>query len=179
MSGLKRIVFVGGAHGVGKTTLCKTIAQSLGVTHRSAGELIKQYREQGQSGKQVLGVEENQIALIQALHELATEFLILDGHFCVLDSANGVSAIPIQVFEHIDPVAAVVIYDDVTEIQRRLKNRDSVEYDPDVLTRLQSDELNNAHAVCRQLAIPLLAVTPGMVSVATDTVRIFLFNTQK
>ena len=61
-------VFVTGAYGVGKSTLCKLIAQKSKFSHLKASELIYSYLKQTPPrNKQVSDVQYNQKILIRKL----------------------------------------------------------------------------------------------------------------
>ena len=54
------INFIGGIHGVGKTTFCKLLTERIGYLHYSASSLIKEYKNL-EKDKKVDKVNENHI----------------------------------------------------------------------------------------------------------------------
>jgi adenylate kinase len=64
----RRIIFIGGVHGVGKTTLCKKIESRFNIEHFSASNLIaKEKAEEHLRNKQVENITENQDFLVTAI----------------------------------------------------------------------------------------------------------------
>jgi len=139
MNNNQRLIFVGGIHGVGKTTLSRRVAAILGAEHVTAGDLIRaaatapNAAPTGISGKSVADVDANQERLLRGLQSYRAERqqsdtqsygLLLDGHFCLLDSTEQVAEIPIGVFDALQP-AAVLLVEAVPEVvARRLLDRD-------------------------------------------------------
>ena len=63
----RKILFVGGIHGVGKSTLCDSICERMNVAHHSASELISKFVKVSHSAnKRVTDVGKNQDVLIAA-----------------------------------------------------------------------------------------------------------------
>jgi adenylate kinase len=159
-----RIVFVAGMHGVGKTVFSERASQLLGVTRLSASELIAGYMGAPAAiNKRVQNVKENQNALIEAIEsrQLNDTRLILDGHFCVLDSSDLIQKIPIETFQGLAPVAAIVLCDDIGQIQKRLRIRDQAEFASGLLNDLQLAEIEHAEKVCSLLTIPICLAHTG------------------
>ncbi len=151
------ITFVGGIHGVGKTTCCTRIAKTLGLRHHSASELIRQQRATAisENSKIVLDAAANQRLLIAAVNSLRPENtdLILDGHFTLMDKTGAIKAIDTSVFCDLTLSAIVVFYDKEESISERLKARDNHEISPEFLLDWQSQELECARKVANTLGI--------------------------
>ena len=83
----KTIIFVGGVHGVGKTTFCQRLAAESGYSHFAASSLIKQKKETAIStvSKNVTDIPSNQELLLEAISDLEASIIILDGHFTIPD----------------------------------------------------------------------------------------------
>ncbi|WP_339273424.1 ATP-binding protein [Paenibacillus sp. FSL W8-0426] len=156
---MKKIVFVGGIHGVGKTCLCKEISKEFDTPHFSASDLIrKQKEEEARSVKNVTDVKGNQDALIMAINKFVTDILVflLDGHFCIINKEGKVERIPQDTFERMEISCLLVLIDDPEEIQKRLKKRDSRDYSIDLLDKFQTEELEYARQLSETLMLPLL-----------------------
>lgn len=168
-----RLIFVGGIHGVGKSSFCSKLASALGLRHFSAGALIGDRREVAQSAdKRVVNVNDNQDVLIEAVQAISISDspVLLDGHFCVLNLSEELTRIPTQTFERLAPIAALVIHDDVQAIQERLRNRDGRNYSLAALGAYQDAELSHARTVCSIIGAKLCTLRPDMLPEALEFV---------
>ena len=80
----RRIVFIGGVHGVGKTTLCNELAARFNIEHFSASNLIAREKEEEHlRNKQVENIAGNQDHLVVAINKYfnSTSWYLLDGHW--------------------------------------------------------------------------------------------------
>jgi adenylate kinase len=167
------IVFVGGIHGVGKSSFCSRLASALKAEHLNAGELISTWRQVTASvDKRVSEVAANQDALLGAIRAIPVRDspILLDGHFCVLDSVGEITRISVQTFELLAPVVAVVIHDDVQRIQGRLRGRDNRSYPIEMLRTFQNAELTHAQHVCSAIGTELHVLGPDMLVEATQSI---------
>ncbi|PWV97380.1 adenylate kinase [Paenibacillus cellulosilyticus] len=155
---MRRLVFIGGIHGVGKTHFCNHISQNYNIPHYSASELIRKKKKDNSSTiKYVKQVESNQNYLVMALSELEVDLhIMLDGHFCLLTSEGQISRIPEIIFREISPSALLVLKDSVSEIHKRLMDRDGRHYDMQLLNDLQVQEIEYSRGLCKALGVPLL-----------------------
>lgn len=170
----RAIVFVAGIHGVGKTSFCQRVAEVLAVDHVSASTLIRRAQQRSsEQDKAVAAVAQNQNALISELqkHHWEAPVLLLDGHFCLLTTANAIESVPMVTFQEMSPVAVILLQNQVATIQQRLQTRDSVTYSLDLLEALQATETHQSNLVCAALGIPLLTVTDGDVTEVLDFIR--------
>jgi adenylate kinase len=161
---LPTIVFGGGIHGVGKSTFSTALAQGLSLAHANAGELIARQEDRTpKPDKQVDDVLANQHALVAAIAALPplNGPLLLDGHFCVLDRTGHACAVPIETFRLLSPIAALLLRDDVRQIQERLVTRDHKVYPAELLHRLQEAEIAHANLVCSTLHVPIRVLSPS------------------
>lgn len=152
------LVFVGGIHGAGKTTLCEELAPLIQARHVTASELIAgECQRMVPVGKEVADVQTNQDALLRAIELLRgkTPRLLLDGHFCVLGESRSPSPIAVAVFRQIDPQALLVLAADLRTVALRLRLRDGNDYSLDELSALQEAELCHARCVSSALGVPL------------------------
>lgn len=167
----RSLIFIGGIHGVGKSSFCSEIAAALNIQHFSAGELIRRQREVAAlPDKRVFDVNGNQNLLVAAIEALSIgeASVLLDGHFCVLNSSEEIVRIPIRTFEQLAPLAVLVISDDIRKIQERLRFRDRKNHSIEILQALQDAELAHANDVCSAIKTTLRRVQPDMLSNAKE-----------
>jgi len=87
----RKIIFIGGIHGVGKSTLRKKITNVMDIQSYSASSLIKSVSDLNfPSDKKIKGINKNQDLLIDAVDKYIdpNRYCLLDGHFCLLNQ-NG------------------------------------------------------------------------------------------
>lgn len=158
----KNIIFVGGIHGVGKTTLCKEISQNLLVKHYSASQLISDLDSEG---KRVNDIHKNQNNLLEAINRYLSnkEYYLLDGHFCLLSKDGIITRIPIDTFKSLRLKALIVLVDEENEIIKRLNYRDTIHYLEKFIKEFQEEEINYAQEVAREIGITIkvINVTAG------------------
>lgn len=138
-----RIAFIGGIHGVGKSTICRHLSSELQLEYLSASELLKWKDINEDSNKKVKDIRDTQNRLILDLTNSVQKekYYLLDGHYCLLNSNNEVVNVPLEIFEKINPFSLNLIVSDIAEIKNRLETRDDKPYDYALLERLQSQEL--------------------------------------
>lgn len=99
----EKVIFIGGAHGVGKTTVCQALSKMLNLPQVTAGALIREGRDAVASKhryKNVADMDANQALLLEGLrsrwsHEAEEgALLLLDGHFALLDLYGNVVSVP-------------------------------------------------------------------------------------
>ena len=172
-----KIIFIGGVHGIGKTTLCKSVCSKFNVIHHSASELITRYSHiEFQSNARVENINRNQDALISAIGKyLSTkkEYL-LDGHFCLLDQEGEITKIPLSTFIAISPMAILLLHDNPSNIYFSLQKRNREIGDMDLLFSFQEQELHYSQWVATKLNIPYLKA-----NLSTDREIIDKFITDK
>ncbi|PZO12129.1 MAG: hypothetical protein DCF25_18170 [Leptolyngbya foveolarum] len=161
----RKIIFVGGVHGVGKTTLCNKVKDEFEIKHFSASNLISREKngEKESHRKQVADISGNQNHLAVAVNRYFNnvDWYLLDGHFCLLDRNKDIALIPHSIYEEISPSAIIVLVDEPKSIYSRLSARDNVDYDLSLLRSFQEQEISQAKLVSQQLAIPYLIVNPN------------------
>ena len=80
----KKILFVAGVYGVGKTTLCEVISQSFNIPSFSASELISEKNNEVYGdNKYVIDSNRNQDILIEQVNKINEDSFILNGNFCL------------------------------------------------------------------------------------------------
>ena len=122
----RNCVFVGGVHGVGKSSLCTECAASMGIASYTASDLIRRYND-GDVGlyKEVVSVSGNQDTLITALRGLPSGPYLLDGHFVIRSKTAGISLIPVATFESIAPLGIILVTGDPEMAAQRMLERDA------------------------------------------------------
>lgn len=152
------IAFIGGIHGVGKSTICRQICDDVELEYLSASELIKwkDINEDAQNKKvrNILGTQDRLIhGLINCIQK--GRHYILDGHYCLLSSENKIVDIPLNTFRLINPVSLNIVLGDIIETKNRLEKRDNRRYDQDLLSQMQDCELNHARHLSKTLGVTL------------------------
>ena len=159
-----RIIFVGGVHGVGKTTLCHHAAKLLGLDYFSSSKVISSEKAEAAlaADKFVSDVMGNQSLLIQGIRKLYknhNKTILLDGHFCLLEANHDFQEIPVDVFRELNLQGIVVLHDAPLAIYQRWVDRDNnISQDPVIIEKFQELELRQAHLVANNLNIPIRAL---------------------
>lgn len=159
---VKNIVFIGGIHGVGKSTVCQNICAKGDIKHLSASDLLKWVEiNTDPKNKKVKDIEDTQQRLLRGLNEtvqMNTNYL-LDGHFCLFNKHVEVSRIPISLFRSINPVMLCLVTGNVADIKNNIEQRDNRQYDLDLLTQMQEEEIQHATFIASDLGIKLILGT--------------------
>jgi len=160
-------IFIGGIHGVGKSTICAKICAELNMPHLIAGDVIRKFKKTNSihhvdQGKRVGNIPVNQDILVSALNKIVIDHssYVLDGHFTLFDSSGAVHPIPISTFSAINPAIMFLVVDEPELIQSRLLSRDEETYCPKALGEMQDAEVDHASAVSKNLNIELHKVHP-------------------
>lgn len=173
------IIFIGGIHGVGKSTICQQICNEVKLQYLSASELIK-WKDINTDfqNKKVRNIPETQDSLIIGLNNCIQKdkSYILDGHYCLLNSANEIVNIPLDTFKSINPISLNIILGDIIEIKNRLEKRDNRPYDQVMLNRMQESELNYARYLSKTLGVTLNIGTQNDFSELLTSLRAFMTN---
>lgn len=161
------IVFVGGVHGSGKSTLCRCLAKLLPARHVTAGALIREAAVPGHvvtvgvQDKAVPDVDANQAVLLRGLSAYMartacdTRPLLLDGHFSLMDPSGDIVDVPAAVFQAIAPVAVLLVQADATTVHERLESRAAEAPSSETIERLAERERQRAIATSDDLKIPM------------------------
>jgi adenylate kinase len=154
------LVFVGGVHGVGKSTVCAEVAVRLGLPVHSASAVIRS--ERGLyvpvQGKAVANVDGNQQLLIEGVRkllELSAGIQLMDGHFALRSTSGKIECISVSVFEQLGIRQVVCIRDAASSILQRLIQRDGYSGSLEEIAALQEAELQHANVVAKRLSVPL------------------------
>lgn len=155
-----KVIFVAGIHAVGKSTVCKSVSDELGIPHYTASQIIRDEKSSAVSAnsKLVTDVADNQRLLIQgASRILERGRFLLDGHFTMRrKSDGGIESIHEDVFRNLCVGNVVVFTDDPEEISKRMHARDGVLHHVDMIRTHQNAEVAHASYVASTLNIPLV-----------------------
>lgn len=155
-----RIIFVGGIHGVGKSTFCKSMASSINAKHFFASDLVMMAKKSEiAKDKRVENIHMNQSNLVDAINiNLNDRMLyILDGHFCLIKENGEISKVPEQTYRSISPMALVMLHDKPHKIYARLDKRDNKKYNLEFIRTFQELELNYTVFIANSLDIPYIS----------------------
>lgn len=156
-----KTIFVGGVHGVGKSTCCEQVAASHQWLHARASDLIRQQRADAiaRVGKLVADVDGNQRLLLCGIEKLRASpkgaSLLLDGHFALRDVGGVIQRLPMATFSALQLYGLVCFVDEPIAIASRMRERDRQDVSEDDVAALQAEELSHARQVARALAISL------------------------
>lgn len=174
MQGDRRIIFVGGVHGVGKTHFSSSVTAALAFSSYSASDLIRKYKQApADQQKRVADINQNQTALLSAI-ELYTppnSRFLLDGHFCLLDSAGLVQRVPVDVFEMLQLRGIILLRDDPLLISERRHARDRHSMPPEFIAQFQINEELAAKDASVCTGVPLLVTAPNLTDDTLEFIR--------
>lgn len=136
------VIFVAGVYGVGKSYLCKKVADSTNIKYYSAGDLISEINgEQYGDNKKVSDVDDNQNILIRCIEEkIKTQNIILAGHMCIFDRAGNISRIDLKQIEKMHIKCLILLRADISLVKNNLEKRDNIEYPFDIILNLMETE---------------------------------------
>jgi adenylate kinase len=174
---LNNIAFIGGIHGVGKSTACKEICDEVQLIYLSASELLKwkDVNEDVQN-KKVKDIQITQDKLLVGLENTIMEnkSYLLDGHYCLLNRQNEIVKVPLDTFQKIRPVSLNLILGDINEIKSRLEKRDGRSYEKNLLQQMQDKELTYAKYLSNTLGVTLNVGTQNNYSgIKSSLLKIF------
>ena len=152
------ISFIGGIHGVGKSTICNSLCSALDIRYLSASEVLKWVDiNEDAKNKKVQDIPLTQDRLIAGLINRVekNQHYLLDGHYCLLNKENKIVKVPFETFEAINPVSLHLIIGIVSEIKSRLELRDKKTYDYQLLDDMQNQEMDYAKEIAKKLGIGL------------------------
>ena len=169
-----KVIFIGGIHGVGKSTFAKAVKEECpSVEELSCSTILKW---ENPAHKEVVNVGENQNKLMANLPHFieADKSYLLDGHFCLLTEKHAIERVPIEVFQTINPVMILLLEAEPKEIVRRLSLRDSKAYSEAVISEFIDAERLYAEEVAKALGIPLKICNPANWNSVVDEVSSYL-----
>lgn len=157
------MVFLGGVHGVGKTSMCASILKRVNFKVIGASAIIRAEREHPTSDSRtaVLNVGGNQGLLVLGVQRLvlsSPDRYLLDGHFALRTLAGNIEEIDADVFKAIGVSGLICLVDDPAAIAQRLFDRDGTAHDASGISELQAAELKSAESVSRLMRLNLKIV---------------------
>jgi len=155
------MVFLGGIHGVGKSTICNEIFEGVGYQCVSASSLISAYGRKTDLNKRVDHIEDNQLVLLEALNKAKAKNwrLLLDGHFTLINGQGEVEPIDVEVFRAMRPNQLILIKGKPDEIAERLQSRDKKSWSKSFLSKFQKAEEAHARYVAKSIGVPLRIIS--------------------
>ena len=153
-------IFVGGVHGVGKTTFLNKTLGYCGFTCFSASDLIKRHKLEIRKDKVVSDITGNQSGLIiESIKESSKHRLYaIDGHFTLLSKGGKVQPISREVFSELKLDCLMLILASCEEIQSRISSRDGIKWSKSLIRSFIRAEECQAEAIAKNLQIPLLKI---------------------
>ncbi len=169
------VIFLAGVHGVGKGFLGTPVANSMGITHLTASQLIHEEKGQATWGidKKTSGLDDNQLALIRAVGQrrLTHPSILLDGHFVLRNTLGVLTPLETAVFKELHLTGVILLTEQSNIVACRLALRGSGKPDIQAISELAEAESTHAQVICDELEIPLTVIhAPNLVSL-TDTVK--------
>lgn len=168
------VIFLAGVHGVGKGYLGTPVAQSLGMDHCTASQLIREEKGHATWGinKRVADLDDNQSALIGAIKKRleSGQDILLDGHFVLRDASGGMVRLAEKVFADLRLSGVVLLSENAVTIAERLTRRDGVIVNLEAIAELAEEESIHAQTICNALQIPLVRLSFPSVPTLTEAV---------
>lgn len=170
------MIFFGGVHGVGKTSMCADLVEKFELKVVGASAIIRAERGYPSSDTRtaVSNVGGNQGLLVRGVQRLVTDTpgrYLLDGHFALRTLAGSIEEIDAEVFKAIGVSALICLFDDPTAIAQRLAARDGALHEASAIAELQTAELQSAESVSRTMGLGLKVVKAFDVRAFEDCLR--------
>ena len=158
-----RTFFVGGIHGVGKTSSCERVALELAIPHRGASAMIKAQSASAilsntKSVPNLMGNQELLVCAVVNYLSSSEQNLLVDGHFSVPDGDFRVSVIPLTVFRQLRLAGVAICHDEPARIQGRRISRDGSSPSIQQIAAHQRLEIEHAQFVALSLRIPFCEI---------------------
>lgn len=171
------VIFLAGVHGVGKGFLGTSVANSMGIAHLTASQLIREEKGQVTWGtdKKTSDLDGNQLALIRAVAQrsLTHPAILLDGHFVLRNAQGALTPLATSVFKELHLAGVILLTEEESVIASRLALRDKGMPDIQAISELAAAELAHAQVVCNELGLPLLKIdTPTLASLTDSVTRL-------
>ena len=175
------IAFIGGIHGVGKSSICKLNCIELNIEYLSASKVIKW----GEINSDIKDKKVDNIIMTQDLlmvglskYLIDKKYYLLDGHYCLLNSKNEISDVPFDTFRKMNLISLNIILGEISEIKMHLELRDGKIYDYNLLEKMQYQELLYARKLSKSFGINLNIGSQNEYSEIIDSVsKSIIFQT--
>jgi len=154
------VIFLAGAHGVGKTFLGRLATKTLQFRFAVASSLIRDEMDSKQSWgktKRTRNIDSNQEALISAVTKIQKDgdtTLVLDGHFVLRNESGDLTPLPSGIFKRLGVGSVILLEAPVHVVRDRLEERGAPQ-SLESISELEKAELDNARHVCEEIGIPL------------------------
>jgi adenylate kinase len=160
---MPKVVFVGGVHGVGKSSMCAHAAERVGATHLTASTLISEAKQDAiaAAGKRAADVPGNQELLLKRFAERTSTVsgvVLLDGHYTILNAHGEAVRLGADLFAALGVSTFLCIRGDAEAIRARLADRDGHGPSADDVSLHQQIELAQAAEVARQQGAELQVI---------------------
>lgn len=152
---MPKVVFVGGVHGVGKSSMCADAAERVGATHLTASTLIREAKQEAiaVATKRAGDVPGNQELLLNRFFERTSSnsgVVLLDGHYTILNAQGEPVRLGADLFAALGVSTFLCVRGDAKAIAARLANRDGHGPSAQDVAIHQEVELDQAAQVARQ-----------------------------
>lgn len=172
------VIFLTGVHGVGKGFLGAPVAQSLGMEHCTASQLIREEKGRATWGtdKRVSEIDDNQSALIRAVTQRreSGKNILLDGHFVLRGTSEEFVKLGKDVYAGLFLTGVVLLTEDAQTIADRLVSRDGISATLESIKEHAVEVYAHVHNVCSELKIPLIVLHSASVTKLAAAVDIML-----
>jgi len=168
------LIFLGGIHGVGKSSFAKRLADRMNCQALTASKLIRQARlgkSTWDSKKRAAKIDENQELLLGEINKKLAlgGLIILDGHYSLKDTSGYIKKLPTGFFKKLNPKILLMLLGDPVIVSNQLNSRDGKNELAHNVEIFQSIELEHARSIGKTLNIPLLEVnTPDADYIAIE-----------
>lgn len=153
-----KLLFIGGIHGVGKSTYCSNHLTPLGIKCVTASSLIREHKASLiNTNKLVKDIDSNQEILLAAIEKEkeSEDPLAIDGHFTLLNQESVITSVSVDVFSAISPDKIILLTANPSTILSRIENRDGTEWSLPLIEDFQNNEVAHAHHVAKELDIEI------------------------
>ncbi|MDO4401916.1 MAG: AAA family ATPase, partial [Clostridiaceae bacterium] len=164
----KRIIFISGIHGVGKSTFCRNlIKKNKKIKYESCSNLLLMHKNLNyKENKNVDDVNKNQQILFEAIKIFFndSDLYLLDGHFCLINNQDEIVNIPSYLFEKLDLISIILLKNTPENIFLNLKKRDNKEYDINFVKTFQHNEILRAKYISKKLNVELIEIDLNLIN---------------
>jgi adenylate kinase len=154
------VIFLGGAHGVGKSYLASRAAHNLALRHFTASQLIREQKgfQSWTDDRRVADAKANQELLVAAVRRLLLEpgDILLDGHFVLRGTSNALIRLDLDIFADLSISAILVLEAPDGLLAQRLTERTGCAPSLEDIAALTAAEREHAGHVASSLCVPFI-----------------------